>query len=153
MPKPEQPLLSTVPSIPGSTANGVSITTVVRLRSPALSPGMQQLCICVLLATDPLHKFLVVKCHRNNKLQEELWEISVSIVKDFLSPEVLEKYGPRFEVVVTFLEEPMAEEGQEEEQHVTIEDGNHRVSFRASLANASDDLEMEEVCYCSCCTP
>ena len=26
--------------------------------------------------------------------QEQLWEISVNIVKDYLSPEILENYGP-----------------------------------------------------------
>ena len=76
-----------------------------------------------------------------------MWEISVSIVKDFLSPEVLEKYGPRFEVV-TPLEEPVVEEeGEEEEEHVIIEAREHRVSFRASLASAGDDSEVEEVCW------
>ena len=59
---------------------------------------------------------------------------------------MLEKYGPRFEVA-TFLEDPIAEEDQDEQQCVTIEGGNHRVSFRASLANAGDDLEEEEVGY------
>lgn len=103
---------------------------------------------------NPLVLVSGAKCHRNEKLQEELWEISVSIVKDFLSPEVLEKYGPRFEVV-TFLEEPLANEGEEEEQHVIINDGHRCVSFRASLAKASDDIdfELEEVRYCSCYTP
>ena len=27
-------------------------------------------------------------------MQEQLWDISINIVKDYLSPEVLEKYGP-----------------------------------------------------------
>ena len=32
---------------------------------------------------------------RNEKFQEQLWEISVNAVKDYLSPEVLEKYGSK----------------------------------------------------------
>ena len=67
-------------------------------------------------------------------------------MKDFLSPVVLEKYGPRFEVV-TFSEDPIAEEDQDKQKCVTIEGGSHRVSFRVALANASDDFEMEEVGY------
>ena len=31
---------------------------------------------------------------RNETAQEQLWDISINIVKDYLSPEVLEKYGP-----------------------------------------------------------
>ena len=30
---------------------------------------------------------------RDQQLQQQLWEISVNIVKDYLTPEVLEKYG------------------------------------------------------------
>ena len=30
---------------------------------------------------------------RNEELQEQLWEIGVNIVKDYLSPEVLRQYG------------------------------------------------------------
>ena len=33
--------------------------------------------------------------YRNEEFQEQLWEISVTAVKDYLSPEVLEKYGSR----------------------------------------------------------
>ena len=32
-------------------------------------------------------------CYRNQQLQEHLWKISINIVKGYLSPEVLEKYG------------------------------------------------------------
>lgn len=31
--------------------------------------------------------------HRNEELQEKLWEMSIRAVKGHLSPEVLEKYG------------------------------------------------------------
>ena len=30
---------------------------------------------------------------RDQELQKRLWEISINIVKDYLTPEVLEKYG------------------------------------------------------------
>ena len=30
---------------------------------------------------------------RQERAQEQLWEISINIVKDYLSPEVLDKYG------------------------------------------------------------
>ena len=32
--------------------------------------------------------------YRNEQFQEELWKISVDLVKAFLSPDILEKYGP-----------------------------------------------------------
>ena len=35
--------------------------------------------------------------YRNAELQEQLWEISINIVKDWITPEILEKYGSRIE--------------------------------------------------------
>lgn len=104
--------------------------------------------VCVRVVSDPQPVTGGVYLHRNKQIQEQLWEISVNIVKDFLSPEVLEKYGPRFEVV-----DAPEEPADEEEQCVTIEDGIHRVSFRASIANTDDDLETVAVCYYTCYAP
>ena len=32
--------------------------------------------------------------YRNEAFQEQLWEISINAVKDWLSPDILAKYGP-----------------------------------------------------------
>ena len=37
--------------------------------------------------------------YRNAELQEQLWEISINIVKDWITPEILEKYGSRIEFI------------------------------------------------------
>ena len=39
------------------------------------------------------YQALIIKLHRNEQFQEELWRMSVDMVKDHLSPETLEKYG------------------------------------------------------------
>ena len=35
--------------------------------------------------------------YRNTELQEQLWEISINIVKDWITPEILQKYGSRID--------------------------------------------------------
>ena len=39
--------------------------------------------------------YLYYYCIRDEELQEQLWEISIERVRDWLSPEILEKYGTR----------------------------------------------------------
>ena len=60
--------------------------------------------------------------YRNEALQEQLWEISVTAIKDWLSPEILAKYGPLEEQPTTG-EQPMAIEEQPttETQSKTVE--------------------------------
>ena len=36
----------------------------------------------------------VPACHRNQSHQEQLWEISCNLLKDYLSPDILREYGP-----------------------------------------------------------
>ena len=37
-----------------------------------------------------------IRCtYRNQEFQEKMWRTSIAIVKDYLSPDVLERYGPR----------------------------------------------------------
>lgn len=41
----------------------------------------------------PIHQRLYH--YRNQEFQEEMWRTSIAMVKDYLSPDVLERYGPR----------------------------------------------------------
>ena len=37
---------------------------------------------------------LIPACHRNESHQEQLWEISCNLLKDYLSPDIWREYGP-----------------------------------------------------------
>ena len=37
---------------------------------------------------------LYYSVYRDESKQEQLWEISINMIKEFLAPEVLERYGP-----------------------------------------------------------
>lgn len=47
----------------------------------------------------PIHQRLYITgihcIYRNQEFQEEMWRTSIAIVRDYLSPDVLEWYGPR----------------------------------------------------------
>ncbi len=45
--------------------------------------------------TNYYYLFLV----RNSELQEQLWQVSIEKVKDWLSPDILEKYGQRGNII------------------------------------------------------
>ena len=52
--------------------------------------------------------------YRNTELQEQLWEISINIVKDWITPEILEKYGSRMEFTKTNKTEVEGESTQDQ---------------------------------------
>ena len=56
--------------------------------------------------------YIFVYLCRNEQYQEELWKRSIAILRDHLSPEVLEKYGP-----------PVSTEKKEEEGTAEPEEG------------------------------
>ena len=37
---------------------------------------------------------LIPACHRNQIHQEQLWEISCNLLKDYISPDIWREYGP-----------------------------------------------------------
>ena len=75
---------------------------------------------------------------RDQQLQEQLWEISVNIVKDYLTPEVLEKYGS-------------AENSQSQERDQKVKDAEEPLSGglseeqqQSKLAEADDNVSGEQ---------
>ena len=38
--------------------------------------------------------YRVHNCYRNEQYQEELWHISCELLKEWMSPEIWDKYGP-----------------------------------------------------------
>ena len=43
----------------------------------------------------PLPVFSIPTVSRDESQQEQLWEISINMIKEFLTPELLERYGGR----------------------------------------------------------
>ena len=74
--------------------------------------------------------------YRNDELQEQLWEISINIVKDWITPEILEKYGSRIEFT-----KPKVEGESTQDQEET---GETPPSDLPSDPPPSEDIEVEK---------
>ena len=106
---------------------------------------------CCLLNGHPSHRDVkyctLFTNYRNEQFQEELWQITVDLVKTFLSPDLLEKYGPAqtttsqpeaageatkstSEGEVSGAERGGGEEGQKEQQLVEREEKSSDVPVR-----------------------
>lgn len=92
--------------------------------------------------------FFLLILFRSVKSQEQLWEISISIVKDWLSVLVLDQYGP----TMGFEEEEEHKEGGEnptlsfnDDQQVLIseEGGSTRISFRKNTIQEEEELNED----------
>ena len=74
--------------------------------------------------------------YRNAELQEQLWEISINIVKDWITPEILEKYGSRIDFT-----KPKVEGESTQDQEET---GETPPTDLPSDPPPSEDIEVEK---------
>ena len=74
--------------------------------------------------------------YRNAQLQEQLWEISINIVKDWMTPEILEKYGSRME----FTKPKVKEESTQNQE----ETGETPPNDLPSDPPPSEDIEVKK---------
>ena len=79
--------------------------------------------------------------YRNTELQEQLWEISINIVKDWITPEILEKYGSRMEFIQ---ESTPTNETKVEEEETGGDTGETPPSDLPSDPPPSEDIEVEK---------
>ena len=59
----------------------------------------------------PSVNYIPLFVFRNESHQEQLWEISIKMIKEFLTPELLERYGPTLPII--------QQEGEEHVQRAT----------------------------------
>ena len=76
----------------------------------------------------------LVYAYRNEEYQEVLWRMSFDYLKDHLSPEAVEKYGPKPEPSAQLAAEPESNEtpadGQEEAAMVCSDEKSAEKTFR-----------------------
>ena len=80
--------------------------------------------------------------YRNAELQEQLWEISINIVKDWITPEILEKYGSRIDFTKPKVDGESTQNQEEEEE--TGDTGETPPNNLPSDPPPSEDIEVEK---------
>ena len=120
--------------------------------SPSFLPFLLLLSVCLLLSISiSLHLSfsvslsLSLSLYRSTQYQEQLWEISINIIKDWMSVGILDQFGPTmgFEEEGSRVTESPDLRAEDRDRQVTITEGESGISMITFRSQEKEEEENE----------